>query len=225
MPAPATPNLKYTSGDFAVATAVTLPVFDAPFRDAGINIDYLLTQDFEQNLADFARLALATPHPDYADFRLVSESELRDITGGKVRWTRTYAKVPDEYTKPRGNFAFTFPGWSGLVYGGFVGYGGSNDGRIPQNKTVACRVTRTFYLTNDPETDIPILPKFVVTYGSGVVTEYTTDTQGAFTDTTPSTTAYQAAVAAGSWLRAQDSTWDVWMGNIYVRETFEVRYF
>lgn len=224
MPAPALPNLKYVSGDFTVATAVTLPVFDAPFKELGINTQYLLTQDFVQNLADYVPLALDTPHPDYPDFMLASESEQRDQGGGKVRWTRTYAKLPDEFSKPRGNFNFTFPGWSGLVYGGFVGYGGSNDGRIPLNKTVACLVTRTFYRTTDPDTDIPILPKFQVLYGSGVTADYTTDTQGAFTDTTPSTTDYQASVAAGDYLVAQDSTWDVWQGNIYLRETYYVKY-
>jgi hypothetical protein len=212
----------YEDGDFSVAIAVTLPVFNAPFE--GVNIQYVLTQEWMQNLADYTPLALDTPHPDYAAFILVSEGEQSDLGGGKVRWTRTYAKLPDEYTKPRGNFTFTFPGWSGLVYGGFVGYGGSNNGRIPLNKTVACLVTRTFYLTNDPATDIPILPKFVVTYGSGVITDYTNDDHGSFTDTTPNTTDYQASVAAGEYLVAQDSTWDIWMGNIYVRETFYVKY-
>lgn len=217
--------LDYEDGDFSVAQAVTLPVFDAPFKADGINIDYVLNQDFVQTQVNFVRLAKDTPHPDYPDYLLALESEQSDIEGGKVRWTRTYAKLPVEYTIPRGNFTFTFPGWSGLVYGGFVGYGGSTDGRLAVEKTVACRVTRTFYHTTDPITDIPILPKFEVTYGSGATTDFTTDTQGAFTDTTPSTTDYQAAVAAGDWLIAQDSTWDVWLGNIYVRETFEVKYF
>lgn len=225
MPAPATPNVPYASGDYTVATACSWPVFDAPFRDDGVNIDYVLRQDFIIKAASFARLALDTPHPDYADFLLVQESEQRDITGGRVRWTRTYAKLPAGYEKARGNFQFTFPGYSGLVYGGVVGFGGSDEGRIPLAKTAPVIIAREFFLTNDPETDIPMFQKFQVTYGAGnLPVEYVNDnaTNPLYADTTPSRTAYAAQVTAGDRLIAQDSTWDVWLGNIYVRETYYV---
>ena len=224
MPAPATPNLRYTSGDFSSPGAVSLPVFDAPFKEDGINIDYVLTQDFQQNLASFAREALDTAHPDYPDFILVQESELRALSGGKVQWTRTYAKLPEAYEKARGNFNFTFPGKSGLVTGVAVGYGGSADGRLPLAKTVPVIIAREFYLTTDPELDIPILDKFKVLYGDQN-TEWLNDTSGPGTpfDTNPTRTEYEAMVTAGDRLIAQDSTWDVWLGNIHVRETFYVR--
>jgi hypothetical protein len=226
MPAPATPNVPYASGDFTVATPCSWPVFAAPFKEDGINVDYILTQDFMIKGANFARLALDTPHPDYPDFLLVEESEQRDVTGGRVRWTRTYAKLPDDYEKPKGNFQFTFPGFSGLVYGGIVGFGGSDEGRLPPAKTVPVIIARAFYLTNDPETDIPMFEKFVVTYGGNdLPVDYVNDNASNpnFADTTPSRTEYDALKAAGDRLIAQDSTWDVWMGNIYVRETFYVK--
>jgi len=219
------PNRRYTSGDFTVATPLSLPVFDAPFKDDGINIDYVLTQEFMQNLVDFEREALDTPHPNYTDFILVSESDLRDAGGGRVRWTRTYAKVPTDFSVARGTYAFTFPGFSGLVTGGIVGYGGSDDGRVPLDKTVSCTIARAFFL-NPTVTDIPVLPQFQVTYGADErATEYVNDNASnpLYNDTNPSRTEYDALVAAGTLIVAQDSSRDIWMGNIYMRETFYVQ--
>jgi hypothetical protein len=224
MPAPATPNVRYASGDFSVATPVSLPVFDAPFREDGINIDYVLQQDFMQRLSSFVRLAPDTPHPDYPDFLLVEESDLRDVTGGRVRWTRTYAKVPADYSVSRETFSFTFPGKSGLVTGGVVGYGGSDDGRLPQSKTVTLTRARAFFL-NPTATDIPILTQFAVTYGTALEpTDYLNDNASNpnYNDTAPSRTEYDALVAAAELLVAQDSSRGVWMGNIFMRETFYV---
>ena len=58
----------------------------------------------------------------------------------------------------------------------------------------------------------------------GQPTDYLNDNASnpLYADTTPSRTDYDALVTAGDRLVAQDSTWDVWMGNIYVRETFYV---
>src|SRR6478736_414487 len=219
MPAPATPNLRYTSGDFTVPAAVTLPVFDAPFKADGNNEECVLTQEFIQNLADFARLALDTPHPDYADFLLVEEGEQRDAMGGKVRWTRTYAKVPEDFTVDRGTIAFTFPGKSGLVTGGIVGYGGSADGRKPLSKTVTTRIARAFFINPD-DADIPVLEQFSVKYGvDEQPTEYLNNNADnpLAADTDPSRTAYEALVTAGDRIVAQDSSRDIWMGHIYMR--------
>jgi hypothetical protein len=222
MPAPATPNVVYSSGDYTEATPISLPVFDAPFRADGININYVLTQEFMQNLADFERLALDTAHHDYADFILVEESELRDASGGRVRWTRTYAKVPTNYSVEDDTFAFEFPGFSGLVTGGIVGYGGSDDGRLPLQKTVTTTKSRAFFL-NPTAIDIPVLEQFQATYGTAEVpTRYVNDNASnpLYDDTDPSRTEYDALVTAGTLLVVQDSTRRIWMGNIYMRETF-----
>ena len=224
MPAPATPNLRYTSGDFTIATAVSLPVFDAPFKEDGNNEQCVLTQEFMQNLADFTPLALDTPHPDYTDFLLVSESEQRDATGGKVRWTRTYAKVPTDFNVDRGTTTFTFPGKSGLVLGGIVGYGGSADGRRPLSKTVNTRIERSFFL-NPTDTDIPVEEQFQVTYGTDdQATNYLNNNADnpLAADTVPSRTEYDALVAAGTRIVAQDSQRDIWMGHIYMRQTLTI---
>ena len=86
-------NSAYQDGTFTVAKAVTLPVFSAPFP--GVNVDYVLTQDWVIDLANYSPLALDTAHPDYPTFKLAQESEKRDLGGGVVQWTRTYWKLPD----------------------------------------------------------------------------------------------------------------------------------
>ena len=102
------PNIAYVSGSFTVATACSLPEFSAPFP--GINIVYLLTQEFMQYVNSYTALALDTPHPDFTDFLLVSEDKQRDMGGGIVRWTRTYAKFPQTYDQPSA-FSYNFIGY------------------------------------------------------------------------------------------------------------------
>jgi len=224
MPAPAIRNVPYASGDYTVATACSLPVFDAPFKEDGIKEQYILRQDFMQLLSAYVPLDLDTPHPDYSDFILVEESEQRDVTGGRVRWTRTYAKVPDAYEKEVDTVTFTFPGKSGLVTGGVVGYGGSDNGRLPLPKTVDYTRARAFFLNPAPG-DLPILKQFQVTYGvQEEPTAYLNDnaTNPNYDDTAPSRTEYEALVAAGEQLITQDSARRIWMGNIYMRETIYV---
>jgi hypothetical protein len=95
---------------------------------------------------------------------------------------------------------------------------------VPVQETVATKIVRTFYNTTDPESDIPILSKFTVTYGTAAVeTEYVNDDNGVYFDTDPTRTEYDALVTAGDYIIAQDSNWDIWMGNIYVRETYYVK--
>lgn len=104
------PNLIYASGgSYDTAVACSLPVFSAPFE--GVNIDYLLTQDFVCAAANYAAEDLNTPHTDYPEFLLAKESEKRDQAGGMVRWTRTYAKVPTTYSQP-GSVLYNFIGYA-----------------------------------------------------------------------------------------------------------------
>lgn len=218
-------TLTYTDGLFTDPIPVTLPVLSAPFD--GIVTNYMLTQEWMCNLEDFEPLPLDTPHPDasYAAFKLAHESEKRDLGGGKVQWTRTYLLLPTDYDEPRGTFAFTFPGFSGVIPNvGYVGLGGSDVGRLPLSATVPLKVSRAFYNTADPLNDIPILEKFTPYYVTPTVDQaYVGDANALYSATTPSRTDYDASVAAGDYIVAQDSTWKRWMGNFYIRETFYVK--
>lgn len=221
------PNLRYNSGDFTVATACTLPVFEKPFADQGVNIDYLLHQDFIQNLNDYTPLALDTPHPDFADFILVSEGPQTDLNGGKIRWTRTYAKVPAEFSRPAGNYSYNFIGF----YGSFGINVTTVTGRNRFTKNVPVRLTRTFFNTTDPDADIPEVPATRYYYGSSpnVDVDFLADSPPFTEATTPSRTAYEALIAtdagapASYSLVVESSTVQVWKGNIYVRETRYVK--
>ena len=85
------------TGPYGTGIPVSLPVFSNPIP--GINAPYILKQDFVHFLDGWQPLALNTPHgvADFADYLLVEESEKQDIGGGVIKWTRTYAKVPESH--------------------------------------------------------------------------------------------------------------------------------
>lgn len=211
-------NLVY-DGDYSTAQAVTNPELSAPI--AGVNANYLLRQDFMQSLSSFVALALNTPHPTYSTYYLVDESEKVDIGGGLVRWTRTYAQVPASYSEPGGNYAYSFIGF----YGQFGINVTQITGRERQTEVVPVRINRDFFLVGpgqiytDPN-DIPTMPEQQYYSGSPTLkVNYIGDSPPLQIATTPSRTAYDALVAAGSEIVVEASTIFRWMGNIYVRET------
>lgn len=217
------PNVKYRSGDQTVATAVTLPVFSAPFP--GVNIDYVLTQDFQQIINDFVPLALDTAHPDNPDFLLAQESEKRDLGGGVVQWTRTYLKLPAEYVEPRGNYAYNFIGFSGIVN---VTPTSTEivTGRLRFTQNVPVQVTRSFFNTANPDADIPEVELTRYYYGSTSTldVDYLADSPPFTEATTPSRTDYDALVAAAAFnLVVENSTLTRWMGNFWIRETMRIK--
>ena len=223
---PLTPNLVYEDGSYAVASPISLPQFSAPFADQGINIDYLLTQDYVQNLADFVPLALDTAHEDYAEFKLASEGDKRDLGGGKIQWTRTYAKLPDEFSRPNGNVTYNFIGYAGI---GFINTPGAT-WRPRISKAVPAKSTKTFYRTADPLIDIPFIPATRY-YFSGSsnqdVDELTTNPPFLY-ESVPSRTAYEAMITADATassysIVAEASRVSIWMGNIYMRETIYIK--
>lgn len=121
----ATNGITYMDGDFTVVTPVSLPEMTAPIP--GVNVNYILTQEFVQLEANFASLALNTAYPNAAgssagaDFAgddtlnaagyiLVEEGPLRDIGAGVVRWQRKYAILPQPHYDPV-QVSYTFPGF------------------------------------------------------------------------------------------------------------------
>src|SRR5512146_759864 len=148
----ATPT--YVDGDFTVAEPVSLPVFSSPIR--ATTAEYIFTQDWMQYRADFLPLALNTPHPsagqnpDYSAFLLVSEGPRQDIGGGVVKWTRTYAKVPDPYDEFE-SYSYPFIGLEGRWNIGNQGNTVAVTGRPRKSAIVNSRVRHEYFLVRPPD--------------------------------------------------------------------------
>ncbi len=220
-------DLVYADGTYTAPFAVSLPELSAPFPR--VNLDYVLTQNWVCNLANYTPAALDTAHPDYAAFLLVREDNKRDLLGGKVQWTRTYAKVPASW-EDAATINFTFPGSNFAV--------GAVAVRNPFARTVVARVLYEYFLCSDGQTyptpkEIPVIPVFQPYLSAWGVHSYTNilrmplDAEGV---TVPTPVEYVAKIGAmpgivdanGAFVNeivGQDSSVAQWMGNIYVRET------
>lgn len=222
----------YISGDFTVAEAIDQPKVSEPFP--GVAVAYVLTQDFMQLREDWAPLPLNTPHDDpaYTDYLLVQESALTDVGCGVVRWTRTYAQVPDTYNEPAGNYNYNFIG--------FIGVWGINvtavTGRDRFSRNALAKMQRDFFLVDantgsstgpvyDDWANIPIIEQQRYFYGSNpeLDVDYLADSPPLTEATTPSRTEYQDMIDSGAYIAAESSRLARWMGNIYVRETIYVK--
>lgn len=98
-----------TDGDFTTASAISVPLFSAPFE--GDNGRYLLEQSFMQDPNYFAPLNLSIPHPSYPLYYLIEEGPMQPSGGGLVTWKRSYMSIPN----PRSDyesFAYRLPGLS-----------------------------------------------------------------------------------------------------------------
>lgn len=215
-------TLTFQDGLFTTARAVTLPVFSCPFADEGVNERLVLTQDFVVALEDFAPLALDTVHPDYGDYVLVGEGPQTDLGGGIVQWTRTYAKVPTDFTRPAGNYSYNFIGLYGVY-----GLGVTNvTGRPRQTHNVPVQLSREFALTDDPDADLPPIEaqRYVWSADESQDVDYLADAPPLDEPTSPSRTEYDDLIADDDYnIVVETSTVKIWMGNIYVRETLRVK--
>ena len=216
-------SLQYKTGEIDdLAAAISGVVFERPFP--GINVDYILKQRFMQPLINWEPTDLNTPHDDYADFLLVEESPLQDASAGLVTWERTYAKVPDTYSEPGGNYAYNFIGY----FGAFGLNVTTATGRERFVRTVPMRIQRDFFLV-DGDTiptpfDIPVVEaQKYYSVDEDVEVDYLGDSDILANETTPSRTDYQAMIAAGDEIVAEDSRLTRWMGNIFMRETLYIK--
>ena len=100
-------NPVYTDGNYTVALAVS-PLIGAPAFD-GVNALLTAKQDFVQYRANYAALALNTPHPDDGTWLLVREDNFQDLGGGVQQWSRSYARIPEERVEGRA-VAWQLPG-------------------------------------------------------------------------------------------------------------------
>ena len=137
----------YIDGDWGIADPVSLPEFSSPIP-ARTDPD-ILTQEFTQALEKFQPCPLNTPHssankvPDYSEYFLVNEGQLKSVGGGMVKWTRTYARVPDPYDEFE-SYAYPFIGFQGLTLSGSQ-WDTLITGRQRQQWVVTSRVRHEFF--------------------------------------------------------------------------------
>ncbi len=229
MPAPAT-VYKYLSNApaFQPASAAailpcSMPVFSQPFE--GVNVDYVLEQDFSCFSEYFQPLGMNTPHPDYSDFILCKESPRRQLDGNVVQWTRTYCKKPDTYSLAS-SFTYTFPAFQGASG---VNINTSN-GRDKRTRTVSARVQYDYFLIDGSvykkATDIPTVDLtryYVDATGAqlGLETDTLTSNKVATNPTVPSVEDYLALVTAKTEIVTQCSLRN-WLGRFVERQTIYI---
>lgn len=221
----------YIARDFTTAEAIDQPQFSEPFP--GVAVAYVLQQTFMQLRANWVPLPLNTPHPDalLTDYLLVEEGALSDQSGGVVRWTRTYAKLPASYNEPAGNYNYNFIGFIGVWGIGVTAV----TGRERFSRNVLAKTQRDFFLV-DPNTgsptgptyddwvNIPQISALLYYYETpDLAVDYLGDSPPLVTATTPSATEYKDLIAAGAYIAAENSRLSRWKGNIYVRDTIYVR--
>ncbi len=235
----------YTDGTFTTAAATSPTRLSQPFAgDAG---EYLLEQDFMQFRANFTPTALNTAHPDFSSYKLVNESQLHDLPGGIVTWTRFYASLPDtrnDFT----SIAYNFIGFYGKTADIAVATTFPITGRLRFSQTVPCRVKNDYFLTGTggsfatPDLIPTALAQryyvplgtiagsvFTPTYAPGSADDirygrptdfiYNASEWAALIPTRPSVTEYQTLINTPTEIIAEDSTLSRWLGNYYVRVT------
>lgn len=226
------PNVVYAAGDFTIAQPCSLPVFSAPID--GVNVFYLLTQEWEMDANSFAPEALNTPHPDFADYVLTGEGPQSDLGNGVVRWTRTYAKVPDTYTESGGSLSYNFIGFQG-----YTQTSSTDDtpltGRPRFTRTVPVQITREFFLTGSGQTyvtseQIPVIDQQQYLLDSTqYYVDFLSDDPPYANQTDPGRAEYDALITTDAAtvnsfsLVAEASRITRWQGNIFMRETLRIK--
>lgn len=87
--------------------------WERPFDD--LTAELLFRENYIQTVESFIPAALDTPHELYPDCYLVSEGQRENI-GGFYKWTRTYARIPENREAFEG-YSWLIPGIdTGLVF-------------------------------------------------------------------------------------------------------------
>jgi hypothetical protein len=214
-------NVKYRSGDWAVATPIGIIRNESPLLPE-LNSVLIFHQDYVQLLNNFVALDYNTINLDIGgDFAyLVNESERLDFGGNSVRWTRSWARIPQSYGKAGGTYPYPFPGFDG--------------GRDVVRKPVAMEILRDFFLCGaggafSTWQDIPIIKAFQPydiqpdPADISAFTDTLRDAAGSDPGTSPSLAGYRAMIAGNEFIDVEDSKVTNWRGGIYMRERYTVR--
>lgn len=185
---------------------------------------YLVEQDYMMNASSFTATALNSLWDLDGSYYLVEEGPPQS-PGAEVRkWTRKYAKVPDSWSEPGGDYSYNFIG--------IVPFGSLPEGRSRQVLEVPMRIQRDYYLcgiggtyaTPQAMVDAVTIQQqtyYLTLYPSAFVQLLTQI--GADVPTTPSSEQYLGWVNTGTEIAVDTSVFSRWMGNIFVRETRYVK--
>jgi hypothetical protein len=91
-------SVLWQDGDWSIAAVDGAKRWFNPIEDSTAG-KVAFEQDYMQSESSWTPVALGTRHPSLAGFFLTKESQLTPLGGGKVKWTRTYAKIPDARTR------------------------------------------------------------------------------------------------------------------------------
>lgn len=106
--------LLWQSGDYTNPLPDGARRWLRPFDDNFSQV--MFEQDYQQFEDSFVPLTLDTPSDDFSNAYLVRESELSALGGGVVKWTRTYARIPENREAFEG-YSWLIPGIdTGLVF-------------------------------------------------------------------------------------------------------------
>lgn len=231
-------NTIVTDGNFDIASAVGPVLFTPPIP--GVNVKYLLEQQFLQNQATFVELALNTAHPDYPSYVLVEETALQMAGNGCVTWTRRYAQTPSQHFEFE-TFAYNFIGFSGVVsnVGADPGAHTVFTGRLRFTQVVPVKITYDYFKSDG--TIASLLGGLPVTQAqlyyidatarttTFVTTDYLWDAPPYDTASSPSRAAYVGLMASdlatptSFSIAVEASKISRWMGNIWRRENRSVK--
>lgn len=210
-----------TDGTFTTATLHGN--YRRSFPIAGDTTAQIIEQDFMILGSSFSPLALNTPHATVTSAYLVEEAPSFDVGGGILQWTRRYATVPATRSDYE-SFSYRFPGYLGSLTPPYSQYYGDDPiGRDPTVLVVPSRLEYKYALCATGETyTTPALfyaaqgvpaQQWAVNTNPDARVDYLFD--GSPSESDPTLTAYQALVAAGTEIVAEDSKINRYLGNIY----------
>jgi hypothetical protein len=215
-------NVKYRSGNFTTATQIGAYRDEEPLLP-DYNGVLVRRADFMQLWSSFVALDLNTVLADDTRFKLVDESPHEDVGGGHVKWTRTWARIPNTHYKPGGVYYYSFPGldlvrdvtaqmpvWAKIKREFYlVGPGGTY---ATFEALVAAKLVRAqqYYLTNKG-------PSAILSGDSGSALDYVLRPS-----TTPTDSDWATFIANNDVIVAEDSKIDRWMGNIFFVNTIYI---
>lgn len=203
-------NVRYVSGDWTVARQMGIIRDESPLLPFSNEV-LVFHQDVVQ-LAPFVALDFNTLSPDILGgppAYLINESPREDFGGNRVRWTRSWARVPSTYDMPGGIYQYQFPGF--------------DTGREPIVLPVALTIHREFFLCGNNGIftrwqDIPVNRGLQI-YEDGDITQKT----NILSDTsTPTLADYQAMIVNGTPIQIEDSKITPIFGSIFVRDDYFV---
>jgi hypothetical protein len=198
----------------------------------------MLEQDFIQLRSSYSEAALNTTH--YAaigsaspvdggatgdsNAYLIAISPHEDMGQGVVKWTETFCKKPADRNEYE-SYAYNFIGYYGVWGIGITAV----TGRPRFTQSVTSRLAHKYYIPGidggiATPADIPIIAAQAYIYGATTNNvDFLADSPPFTAATSPTRTAYEALVTAGTEIVAEASIIRRWQGGIYERVTRYVK--